>query len=196
MKKSFNFRTWEQDSDIEYYGAKIQRINQHHYKLQHTSYLTKQKPTSFEDTHSDDQPVTEKQRTILRGLVGGLQWPAKSSPHLQSTVSQLAGLISKATISTLKEAKKCLRFAKQYRDVELKFQKIGDPSELFLIAYSDAAFASRRDLTSQGGHFILLMHYTVTTGQEGGYHLIDWRNCPEWQDQVWPPRVKQLQRTI
>ena len=30
MKKSFTFRTWEQDSDIEYCGAKIQRINQHH----------------------------------------------------------------------------------------------------------------------------------------------------------------------
>ena len=180
MKQTFTFRTWEQDSDIEYCGAKIQRINQHHYELQHTSYLAKQKPISFEDTNNNansDQPVTEKQRTMLRGLVGALQWPAtQSSPHLQASVSQLAGLTSKATTSTLREANKCLRFAKQHSDVGLKFQRIGRPEELTLIAYSDAAFASRHDLTSQGGQLILLVHHSVTTGQEGSYHIVDWRS--------------------
>ena len=177
MKQTFTFRTWEQESDIEYCGAKIQRINQHHYELQHTNYLAKQKPISFEDTTNDtksDQPVTKKQRTMLRGLVGALQWPAtQSSPHLQASVSQLAGLTSKATTSTLREANKCLRFAKQHSDVGLKFQRIGRPEDLTLIAYSDAAFTSRHDLTSQGGQLVLL---SVTTGQEGGYHLVDWRS--------------------
>ena len=98
---------------------------------------------------------------MLRGLVGALQWPAtQSSPHLQSTVSQLAGLTSKATISTPKEANKCLRFAKQYSDMGLKFQKVGNLEDLTLIAYSDAAFASRHDLTSQGVHLILLVHHS------------------------------------
>lgn len=73
-------------------------------------------------------------------------------------------------------ANKCLRFAKQYNDVGFKFQKIGKPQDLTLIAYSDTAFANRHDLTSQGGQFILLIHHSVTTGQEGGYHLIDWRS--------------------
>ncbi|CAK9107466.1 Copia protein [Durusdinium trenchii] len=177
MKQTFTFRTWEQDSDIEYCGAKIQRINQHHYELQHTSYLAKQKPISFKDTNNNansDQPMTEKQRTMLRGLVGALQWPAtQSSPHLQASVSQLAGLTSKATTSTLREANKCLRFAKQHSDVGLKFQRIGRPEDLTLIAYSDAAFASRHDLTSQGGQLILLVHHSVTTGQEGSYHIVD-----------------------
>ena len=44
------------------------------------------------------------------------------------------------------------------------------------VAHSDAAFASRADLTSQGGHLIMMTNHGVTQGQEGQYHLIDWRS--------------------
>ena len=63
-----------------------------------------------------------------------------------------------------------------HSDVGLKFDKIGDPSELTFIAYCDAAFASRHDLSSQGGYLVMLVHNDVTTGSEGKYHLVDWRS--------------------
>ena len=173
LKQTFNFRTWAQDTDMDYCGATIHRVNEHHHELHHSKYL---KPISFEDG-PDTQPVTDKQRTMLRGTIGALQWPAtQSSPHLQAMVSQLAGQVSKATLATLREANKCLRYAKSYSDVGLKYQKLGPTSELTLIGYSDAAFASRSDLTSQGGQLILMVHKDVTNGAEGSYHLIDWRS--------------------
>ena len=32
LKKTFNFRTWEENCDMDYCGAKIHRINEHHYE--------------------------------------------------------------------------------------------------------------------------------------------------------------------
>ena len=111
--------------------------------------------------------MTEKQRTMLRGIVGALQWPStQSSPHVRAMTSMLAGQVSRATISTLREANKCLQYAKQNSDVGLRFQKLGKPEEMTFIVYSDAAFASRADLTSQGGHLVLMTHHSVTSGSE------------------------------
>ena len=99
--------------------------------VKHTTHLEKQqKLISFEKAPAE-QAVTEKQRTMLRGMVGVLQWPStQSSPHLQAMTNQLAGMVSKATIGTLQEANKCLRFAKQYCDVGLKFDHLGSCKDL------------------------------------------------------------------
>ena len=72
--------------------------------------------------------MSEKQRTMLRGMVGALQWPStQGSP--QAMTSQLAGMVSKATVGTLQEANKCLRFAKQYSDVGLKFEQLSSRAD-------------------------------------------------------------------
>ena len=42
--------------------------------------------------------------------------------------------------------------------------------------YSDAAFASRQDLSSQGGYLLMMVHKDVTKGAEGHYNLVDWRS--------------------
>ena len=176
LKKIFNFRTWEQNTEIEYCGAKIHRMNEHLYELLHTTYLSKQKPINFEEG-PNDQLVTEKPRTMLRSIIGALQWlSTQSSPHVQAMTSQLARQMSRATIATLKEANKALRYAKQYADVGFRFQKLGKPEEMTFIIYNDAAFASRADLTSQGGHLVMMVHNSVTKSSEGGYRLIDWRS--------------------
>ena len=62
--------------------------------------------------------------------------------------SMLAGQVTRANISILREANKCLRYAKQYSDLGLRFQKLGKPEDMTFIVFSDAAFSSRADLTS------------------------------------------------
>ena len=124
LKQSFNFRTWEQDSDMEYCRATIHRPNEHHHELHHSKYFFKLKPISFEDG-PDTQPVTDKQRTMLRATIGASQWPAtQSSPDLQAMVSQVAGQVSN-TLATLREANKYLRYAKSNCDVGFRYQKLG-----------------------------------------------------------------------
>ena len=49
-------------------------------------------------------------------------------------------------------------------------------SESCILGYSDAAFASRNDLSSRGGYLILLTKADVLSGQTGQYNMIDWRS--------------------
>ena len=45
------------------------------------------------------------------------------------------------------------------------------------IAYSDASFATRSDLSSQGGYLLAMCHKDVANGKcEGHYNVIDWRS--------------------
>ena len=68
-------------------------------------------------------PLTAKDTTNLRGLLGSLQWPAvQSSPHLQASASLLAGQVSSGTVETLNEANRLLRFAKGNSDVSLEYK--------------------------------------------------------------------------
>jgi hypothetical protein len=181
LKGIFNFREWVTANDkneLEYCGAQITKLGENHWKIHHEKYLTKQKTITYpKERQGSNKEVTDREKTALRGLIGGLQWPAvQASPHLQCMVSTLAGQVSKATTSTLDTANRCLRFAKQNSDVGLEFRHIGPKEEITFAAYSDASFASRDDLSSQGGYFLIMVHRDVTTGGEGAYNVIDWRS--------------------
>ena len=140
------------------------------------AHLKKQKPISFPE-EGETRPVTERERSSLRALIGGLQWPAtQTSPHLQAMISTLAGRVKDATTETLREANKILRFAKHHSDVRLQFRPLGEPQNLTFMIYSDAAFASRQDLSSQGGYLLILVHKDVRMGSEGYYNVVDWRS--------------------
>ena len=109
LKEVFSFREWLNGDHLEYCGCQVDKVNNNHWRLHQEKYLHKQKPISIskERKNQEDLPVTESERTQLRGLIGAMQWPAtQSSPHLQSQVSMLAGDVTKATIKTLNSANK------------------------------------------------------------------------------------------
>lgn len=176
LQQRFKFRTWEEGVSFEYCGAQINKISPTHYTLEHSKYLSKQKPISFTEADKD-RPITEKERTSLRATIGALQWPSgQSSPHLQAMVSQLAGQTTTATTATLREANKILRFAKHNSDASLQFQHLGQREDITFTAYCDAAFACRHDNTSQGGYLIMMTNKSIKDGKAVPYCLVDWRS--------------------
>ena len=181
LRKIFTFREWntgEENKELEYCGAQITEIADNHWRIHHEKYLAKQKPITYpKERHGSNDEVTERERTALRALVGALQWPStQTSPHLQAMTSTLAGQITKATTNTLDQANKALRYAKENADVGLDFRYLGGPKDITFIAYSDASFASRHDLSSQGGYLVAMVHRDVTSGIEGHYNVVDWRS--------------------
>lgn len=178
IKKSFTFREWIVGDKLEYCGSTVAKINENHWKVSHEKYMAKQKPISIaKDRLHQELPVTEAERTQLRGLLGALQWPAtQTSPHLQAGVSLLCGEVTKATTKTLEAANKLLRFAKSNADVGLEFRYLADKENVTFVAYSDASFACRSDLSSQGGYMVAMVLRDVAEGQAGHYVVVDWRS--------------------
>ena len=115
---------------------------------------------------------------MLRGLLGGLQWPStQTAPFLQCSASQLSGEITRATVGTIDRANKVLRMAKTNADAGLRYHALnGFPREVAFLGYTDASFASRKDLSSQGGFLVLMVHNSILHGATGKYNVIDWRS--------------------
>ncbi|CAE7928185.1 GIP [Symbiodinium necroappetens] len=181
LKDTFAFREWhEGERSVEYLGSQIECLPDGSTKYHQAKYLAKLHPITVDKVRaaSPEEPVTEKERTKLRALLGGLQWAAtQSTPHLQPHTSMLAGQTTKATVATLVAANKALRFVKANSDVGLCYQYLGPFSDLVLVAYSDASFACRADLSSQGGCLVTLCHKdAMQKGTACAYHVLDWRS--------------------
>ena len=181
LQKLFSFRDFrENQENFDFLGVQVARTFDNGLSCSHDSYLNKIKPIPLEKgrTADPESPATEKERTQLRALIGALQWAAtQTSPHLQVHTSMLAGEVTKATVSTLIAANKALRFAKANSDVQLLYPPLGDNLEdIVFVAYSDAAFATRSDLSSQGGYLICASNRAILDGAACHYHLLDWRS--------------------
>ena len=178
LHKLFSFRMWEETKNLQYCGCDIQQHDDN-ITLQQTAYLHKQKPITITPQRKAQQhePLNHKETTQLRALIGSLQWPStQSAPHLQCAVSQLAGKVSKGTVSSLELGNKVLRMAKANADVGLHYHALGDVNDITFLVFSDATYASRDDLSSQGGYLLCMVHHDVVDGNEGFYNVLDWRS--------------------
>ena len=180
LQEVFTFREWQDGDKLEYCGSQIDCQRAEVITLGQEEYIHKVKPipVTKERLQMPDTPVTEKERSLLRGLIGGLQWPAtQSSPHLQVGISRLTGETSRATVATLQNGNKHLRYAKEYADVGLQYRRLGEKNEMTFVVYSDASFATRQDLSSQGGYLLAMCHKDVADGKcEAHYNVLDWRS--------------------
>ena len=95
IKEAFNFRTWQKDEPFDYCGAKMTRDTDGTWHISHKDYLQKITPITIDKNRQTHEPMSEREQTALRGLLGSLQWPAvQSSPHLQASTSLLRGEMS------------------------------------------------------------------------------------------------------
>ena len=177
LKEAFNFREWHDTEAMEYCGASLVH-NADGWKLSHENYYKKLKPITVDKNRGPADPLSAKDTTQLRGLLGSLQWPAvQSSPHLQASASLLAGQVSSGTVETMNEANRLLRFAKGNSDVSLEYKAMCPLEDLRLVCSFDAAFGVRRDGASQGGYITMLVPKGVFEGEEHPYHVVDWRSA-------------------
>ncbi|CAE7327708.1 GIP [Symbiodinium sp. CCMP2456] len=113
--------------------------------------------------------------TRFGGFLGALQWPAgQGVPALSATMSLLAADVTKATVALAQEVNKALRFAKSNVDMKLTFGKTAaswEESACFA-AFSDAAFGTRSDHSSQRGYIVILTHVDILMGKTQPYAVV------------------------
>ena len=154
LRENFSFREWkEEELTLEYCGCQLEKTEAGGRRLHQEPYMGKIKPISFSKGRPMSDYLLDKEITQVRGLLGSLQWPGvQTSPHLQCSTSMLAGQITKATVQTLHECNRLLKFAKENKDVSLHYNRLCHPDELQLLCFFDAGFTARTDGSSQGGY--------------------------------------------
>ena len=176
---SFNFGKWKmlkKNEKIAYCGGVLQYVNGE-LCLSFEEYLRKIAPMTV-DKKRGEGPMTDKEVSRARGLIGALQWPAgQGCPPMCSSTSILAGELASREARVMNELNKTLRFGKQNADVALRFPVIAeDWRDIHFIVYSDAALGVRQDLASQGGYLILAVNRKVLEGEVGRYSVVAWRS--------------------
>lgn len=177
IKKAFNFRTWQEEDEMEYCGSTILRESNGDIKMKFDKYAKKLSPVTVPRDHQGT--LNAKQTTALRALLGALQWPSSQGvPHLQCSVSMLCGRVRDATEEEINETNKALRFFKTNADVGLTFPAdlCTDIKDTMLVTMTEAAWGTRKDNSSQGGYLIFLCSSKVMQGQVGSYALLDWNS--------------------
>ena len=92
----------------------------------------------------------------------------------------LQGEFGIATRRTLLDANRALRFFKNNSQVSLSYRPLtnGDRHDLTdvgFVAATDAAWATRRDGSSQGGYLVMLVSKECFDGQTSPFMVLDWR---------------------
>ena len=179
LKDTFSFREWKQDLDkLEYCGCELTKTKEGGRRLHQEAYMGKVSPITFNKGRALTEALNEREITQVRGLLGSVQWPAvQTSPHLQCSTSMLSSQVNKATVHTLHECNRLLKFCKENKDIGLIYNHIGEPQQVQMITFFDAGFGSRPDGNSQGGYVIMLVNKALlTSSEEGQYHILDWRS--------------------
>ena len=122
----------------------------------------------------EEEPVTEEERHLLRGLIGSLQYAAvHTRPDLTSSLSQLQSQINTAKVTTLIMANKTLHTAKKHHDVTIKINPI-EINDLRFLAFSDASFASKTKPESYSGMIIMATHKEISRNKSCKVSPLSW----------------------
>ena len=111
-------------------------------------------------------PVTEGERQGLRGLIGSLQYAATNTrPDISARLSFLQSKINHAVIKDLHDGNRLLADAKAHSDTKITISPI-PISELQLVSFSDASFASREKQQSQKACLIVATNQKISKREE------------------------------
>ena len=154
----------------------MQQRGDHSIVLSQSSYVRKIPAINIEQNRKtlDETPVTEKERLLLRGLIGSLQYAAVNTrPDLSSKLSILQSRINSATVGVLHEANKLLHEAKRHHDVQITIKPI-PMSEFRLMAFSDASFSSVHKPDSHAGIIIVGTHQKIAENHQCPISPLSW----------------------
>ena len=101
-----------------------------------------------------DAPVSEQERSKLRGLIGSLQYAiSHTRPDMASKLGEIQTQVTQATVQTLLHANKVLREAQEQSSVCIFYLPI-PRDDLTFASFGDASFANSRTLNSHQGSII------------------------------------------
>ena len=128
--------------------------------LNQSSYVSRleELPQNISQSGSMNSQTTPYQKSILRGALGQLLWPAmRTRPDILYEVSFLIGNIGCSTVSDLNRVNKLIRRVK-LEDLSLNFPNLGEPGNWRIVVFSDATLNNNSDGGTHGGFLVFLVN--------------------------------------
>ena len=120
-------------------------------------------------------PTTEKEKTSLRAVLGGLSWHAQqTAPHISAEVGLLLSEVGVSTVDTLLRANLLVQHTKARKNHKMLIHRFAATEELCAYAWVDAANQNRPDGGSTQGLLIGLGPRSLQDGDLGKITPVVW----------------------
>ena len=149
------------------------------FELSQPSYLDNLHEIGVNASRRKDRssPTTERERSQLRALLGGISWHAQQvAPYLAAEVGLLLTEVSRSTVETIVKANILLAQAKSRRNSKMLIHGFQPNEELTLVAWVDAGNGNRADGGSTQGIFIGMTPKDILNGSVCGVSPITWHS--------------------
>ena len=165
LRNMFPFKHWKQGTG-EFLGKTLEQRPDGSIIISQCSYakLVKGIELSRERRREKTEPVSEKERSQMRGVLGGINWLVSSSrPDFAAWCSLMQQRVSEATVNDLIETNKLVSLCHDNSDAHVWIRSI--PLEKVQFAMlSDASWANAQGCCSQAGYLIAACDEKLPSG--------------------------------
>ena len=162
----------------EFLGRMVTQLEDGSIKVEQTEYAGQLEVLviSKERRRQRESPITEEERSQMRGTLGEMNWLVSSSrPDLAASCSLLQQKISCACVKDLIEVNKVVAAARDYASMSIVLKPIA-PGDVEFVVWSDASWANASEKKSQGGYFISATNSAMRRGGWGPVSPLRWKS--------------------
>ena len=166
IQARFKWGDWDRDDFVQC-GVQVKRVSDG-FELTQVRYVEtlKEIPLNASRKKQITEATTEREKSQLRALLGGISWHAQQiGPHLSAEVSLLLSEVSQSQVSTINKANACLRRARAHKTHAMKIHAFNQGEELGMFGWVDAGNQNRIDGYSTQGIFIGLAPTNLLRGE-------------------------------
>ncbi|CAE7316570.1 RE1, partial [Symbiodinium pilosum] len=177
IKTQYKWGDWEEGKFTQC-GVVVEQTPEG-FELSQPHYLDGLHEIGLNATRRKDRssPTSERERTQLRALLGGLSWHAQQvAPYLAAEVGMLLTEVSRSTVETIIKANILLSQAKGKSSYKMKIHSFNAEDLLTLVAWVDAGNANRSDGGSTQGIFAGMSTQAIHAGEVCGVSPIAWHS--------------------
>ncbi|CAE7582483.1 RE1 [Symbiodinium sp. CCMP2592] len=175
IKEKFKWGDWEEGKFTQC-GVVVQQTSEG-FELSQPTYLENLHEISVNASRRKNRqdPTTDKEKTQLRALLGGISWHAQQvAPYLAAAVSLLLTEVSRSTVETIIQSNILLSHAKAKQNYHMRIHAFKPEDDIVFIGRVDAANGNRCDGGSTQGIFIGATPKEMLTGNVCGVSPVSW----------------------
>ena len=176
LRSRYPFKHWKTDGG-EFLGRVIHR-SPDGFTIEQTEYAEKLNTIKItrERRRDKGQPLTDREKSQLRGVAGGLNWLSTATrPDLAAMTAKVQQNIQNGTVEQIAEANKAVAEARDFKHVAIKVVPI-PLNELAILMTADASWATESDLKSQAAYMVCATTKAMHSGKITPVTPLKWKS--------------------